>query len=118
MAFLFPVALLGLMLVGGTSSSAPNTCQPRADQPLMPIFHIIGNITGTGRTLTAEAINELAERHDEQLGKHGDRLDDHEKRLEEQTAAGAALGERVDGHGERLSNQDTRLGNFEETACF
>ena len=53
-------ALLGLLLAAGTGSSAPNTCQPRADQPLMPIFHIIGNITGTGRTLSAEAINDVS----------------------------------------------------------
>ena len=56
-----PLALLGLLLLLAAASSAtPNTCQPRADQPLMPIFHIIGNITGTGRTLSAEHINDVS----------------------------------------------------------
>ena len=58
-----PLGLLLLLLAAaGTRSSlaAPNTCQPRALQPLMPIFHIIGNITGTGRTLHAEPINDVS----------------------------------------------------------
>ena len=54
------LALLGLLLLAAGSSATPNTCQHRADQPLMPIFHIIGNITGTGRTLSAEHINDVS----------------------------------------------------------
>jgi len=54
------LALLGLLLLAVGSSATPNTCQHRADQPLMPIFHIIGNITGTGRTLSAEHINDVS----------------------------------------------------------
>ena len=28
------------------AQATPNTCQPREQEPLLPIFHIIGNVTG------------------------------------------------------------------------
>lgn len=40
-----PVTLaLTLMLVLALCLAEPNTCQPRAEHPFMPIYHIIGNV--------------------------------------------------------------------------
>ena len=54
------LALLGLLLLATGTTATPNTCQHRADQPLMPIFHVIGNITGTGRNVNAEHVNDVS----------------------------------------------------------
>eukprot|EP01046_Picozoa_sp_COSAG06_P045353 COSAG06_NODE_6257_length_3011_cov_2.619849_2_plen_372_part_00 len=61
------LAAAAALLMGardGSSASAsapgPNTCQPRQLEPLMPIFHILGNISGSGATLRAEPINDVS----------------------------------------------------------
>jgi hypothetical protein len=40
--------------------ATPNTCQPREAEPLLPIFHIIGNVTGETGHLTIENINDIS----------------------------------------------------------
>merc|ERR1712166_98964 len=54
------VLLLGLRAwLGGAE---PNTCQPRSQQPFMPIYHIIGNVTSTptGAVTNVESINDVS----------------------------------------------------------
>ena len=52
--------------VTSASSSAtanvPLTCQPNKDQPMLPIYHIIGNVTQTapGAPIKLEAINDCS----------------------------------------------------------
>ena len=53
---------------------------------------------------TAEKINELATRHDEELGKHGERLD----KLEE------TVKENFEGNTEKLAEHEKRLGEHDE----
>ena len=38
----------------------PLTCQPREREPLLPIFHIIGNVTGQQGSLNIESINDVS----------------------------------------------------------
>ena len=39
--------VLALLLSTGATAQAgtPLTCQPNAEQPMLPVFHIIGNVT-------------------------------------------------------------------------
>jgi len=58
-------AAVSVLLSSSSSSSAttPNTCQPRAAHPFMPIYHIIGNVTSdptTGKVTAVEDINDVS----------------------------------------------------------
>ena len=51
------------MLVLGASVGAPTplACQPNAEQPMLPTFHIIGNVTkNADSTIKLEPINDCA----------------------------------------------------------
>ena len=53
----------GLSLAAAAAAAGPNTCQPRSEHPLMPIYHIIGNVTSdaaTGKVTRVEAINDIS----------------------------------------------------------
>ena len=51
---------LGFLMVASIAQATPNTCQPREAEPLLPIFHIIGNVTGEAGHLTIENINDIS----------------------------------------------------------
>ena len=58
-----PLKLLLLAASALLTRSSPNTCQPRALQPFMPIYHIIGNVTtddATGEVTQVESINDVS----------------------------------------------------------
>ena len=43
-----------------TALAEPNTCQPFEAHPQLPIFHIIGNVTGSGEDLAVGYINDCS----------------------------------------------------------
>ena len=53
--------LLARLVVFGTASAAgptPLACQPNAEQPMLPVFHVIGNVTkNTDNSIKLEPIN-------------------------------------------------------------
>ena len=54
-------AVPALLALAGMAAASPNTCQPRSAEPLMPIFHIIGNVTEqVPGKLTIEDINDIS----------------------------------------------------------
>ena len=36
---------MAVPLLAAAALATPNTCQPRASHPFMPIYHLIGNVT-------------------------------------------------------------------------
>jgi len=52
---LLPLSLAFALASG--AAAAPNTCQPRAEHPFMPIFHIIGNVSAPARRHRATALS-------------------------------------------------------------
>ena len=54
--------LVLLTCIVTTASTHPNTCQPRASHPFLPIYHIIGNVTSdaSGRIDSIEDINDVS----------------------------------------------------------
>ena len=56
--------LLALLVVVGTASAAgptPLACQPNAEQPMLPVFHVIGNVTkNTDNSIKLEPINDCS----------------------------------------------------------
>lgn len=55
------LALGAAALVAGGAAASPLACQPLETQPMLPIFHIIGNVTpGAGNNVTVEPINDAS----------------------------------------------------------
>ena len=63
MPWSLPLKTLLLAASALLTRASPNTCQPRALQPFMPIYHIIGNVTtddATGEVTQVESINDVS----------------------------------------------------------
>jgi Glycosyl hydrolases family 32 N-terminal domain/PAN domain len=56
-----PAALLALAALASTAAATPLACQPNEQQPMMPSFHIIGNVTqAPDGNITLEPINDAS----------------------------------------------------------
>jgi len=57
-----PLFLTAALLSAHLGGADPLACQPNALQPMLPIFHIIGNVSasGPGANITVEAINDAS----------------------------------------------------------
>ena len=54
---------IAIALLIAACQAEPNTCQPRAAHPFMPIFHLIGNVSSdaaTGKVTSVEDINDVS----------------------------------------------------------
>ena len=51
-----------LLVIASVTMATPNTCQPRAAHPFLPIYHIIGNVTTSesGIVTSVEDINDVS----------------------------------------------------------
>ena len=54
--------MMSVLLASVPASAQPNTCQPRAAHPFLPIYHIIGNVSSAsdGRLTAVEDINDVS----------------------------------------------------------
>ena len=55
------LALAAAAAAAAAADSPPLACQPNAEQPMLPIFHIIGNVTkNADASIKLESINDCS----------------------------------------------------------
>lgn len=54
------LACLAAFSTAASVTATPLACQPNAAEPMMPLFHIIGNVTPVGDTFSLEPINDAS----------------------------------------------------------